>query len=65
MEQLIIYAALFCLEYGIKPSSLYTELRIYQGGEPLIYEPAAEEITMVIETIITRDNFMNKMWEEE
>lgn len=65
MEQLMIYVALFCLEYGIKPSSLYTELRIYQGPEPMIYEPSAEEITQVIETIITRDNFMNNIREEE
>lgn len=66
MEQLIIYAALFCLEYGIKPTSLSgCELRIYQAPEPVIYEPAPEEIVNVIETIITFDNFMTKMWEED
>lgn len=66
IEQTLIYAALFCLEYGIKPSSLSgSELRIYQGEEPIIYEPTADEITMVINTIITRDNFMNKMREED
>jgi hypothetical protein len=66
MEQLMIYVALFCLEYAIKPSSLSgCELRIYQGSEPIIYEPAAEEITQVIEIILTRDNFMNKMREED
>jgi hypothetical protein len=66
IEQTIIYAALFCLEYGIKPSSLSgCELRIYQNPEPIIYEPTAEEITHAMETIIVRDNFMNKMWEEE
>ena len=66
VEQTLIYAALFCLEYGIKPSSLSgSELRIYQGEEPIIYEPTADEITMVINTIITRDNFMHKMREED
>ena len=30
MEQLMIYAALFCLEYGIKPSEIGMELRIHQ-----------------------------------
>ena len=66
MEQLIIYVALFCLEYGIKPNSIHVELRIYQGGEePWIDEPTVEQITTAIETIITRDNFMNKMREED
>lgn len=64
MEQLMIYVALFCLEYAIKPSSIQCELRIYQGEEPTIYEPASEEITQIIETIITFDNFMTKMREE-
>jgi hypothetical protein len=66
IEQLIIYAALFCLEYVIKPTSLSgCELRIYQGPEPIIYEPTAEEILNVMETIVAFNNFMNKMWEEE
>lgn len=65
MEQLMIYVALFCLEYAIKPSSIYVELRIYQGEEPWIYEPPTEAITQIIETIITFDNFMMKMREED
>lgn len=65
IEQLLIYAALFCLEYAIKPTSLSgCELRIYQVPEPIVYEPTAEEITQIIEKIITFDNFMIKMWEE-
>lgn len=66
MEQLIIYVALFCLEYAIKPTSLSgCELRIYQAPEPTICEPTPDDISQVIERIITFDNFMNKMWEEE
>ena len=65
MEQLMIYVALFCLEYAIKPSGIQCELRIYQGEEPTIYEPAPEEITQIIETIITFDNFMTKLREED
>jgi hypothetical protein len=66
IEQVIIYAAYFCLEYGIKPSSLSgCELRIYQAPEPIIYEPTAEELVHTIETVIMCDNFMSKMWEEE
>lgn len=65
MEQLMIYVALFCLEYAIKPNSIQCELRIYQGDEPTIYEPSVEEIAHIIEKIITFDNFMIKMREED
>lgn len=44
MEQLLVYAALFCLEYRKKPQDFKTELRIYQNDEVLIYEPDAAEI---------------------
>ena len=37
MEQLEIYAALFCLEYQKKPSTLDIELRIYQNNEILYF----------------------------
>ena len=33
MEQLMVYAALFCLEYKIKPATIDIELRIYQNDE--------------------------------
>ena len=33
IEQLEIYAALFCLEYKVKPSDIGIELRIYQNNE--------------------------------
>lgn len=33
MEQLEIYAALFCLEYGIDPNTIDIELRLYQSNE--------------------------------
>jgi hypothetical protein len=36
MEQLMIYAALFCLEYHIDPMSISMELRIYQNNDILI-----------------------------
>ena len=51
MEQLIIYAALFCLEYKYNPTKLRVELRIYQNDEVVVYEPSPEEILEVIEII--------------
>ncbi|AWN05955.1 RecB-like exonuclease/helicase [Streptomyces phage CricKo] len=31
MDQLYVYAAFFCLEYGYKPFQIHGELRVYQG----------------------------------
>ena len=33
IEQLEIYAALFCLEYGFEPNDILMELRIYQSND--------------------------------
>lgn len=40
-KQLDIYAALFCLEYGVDPNTIQVEERIYQGNgfEVMIPEP--------------------------
>lgn len=66
MEQLMIYAALFCLEYGIKPSSLTgCELRIYQACEIAAFNPTADDIQDVIETILSHSNFLRKLREED
>lgn len=59
IEQLEIYAALFCLEYKIKPSTIKIELRIYQNDEILVHNPTAEEITSIMEKII----HLNKLLE--
>ena len=42
MEQLLIYAALFCLEYRVKPGLIKTELRIYQSNGILVRNPEAD-----------------------
>lgn len=36
-DQLYVYAALFCLEYGFKPFEIEGELRIYQGDTVFEY----------------------------
>lgn len=61
MEQLLIYAALFCLEYKIKPSDIEAELRIYQGGEILYHRPQPEEIMDICKKIIESDNIIAKI----
>jgi len=61
MEQLEIYAALFCLEYKIKPSDIHMELRIYQNDEILIHEPTAEDIVPIIDKIVHVDKILEKI----
>ena len=52
MEQLLTYAALFCLEYKVRPGDLQgCELRIYQNNEILFHEPTVEEIGIFIDSI--------------
>ena len=54
MEQLEIYAALFCLEYKVKPSEIEMELRLYQNNEILYHTPTqAEDIVPIMDKIIT------------
>lgn len=58
MEQLEIYAALFCLEYGHKPSELDMTLRIYQNKEILEFKPEVDDILPIMDTIIRFDNIL-------
>ena len=65
MEQLEIYAALFCLEYKIKPADIEMELRIYQNNQILYENPTAETIVPIMDKIITFDKVINKIKEQE
>ena len=65
MEQLMIYAALFCLEYKFKPSDIDMELRIYQSDDILIHNPSSEEILPIIDKIISFDKIITKIKSEE
>lgn len=65
MNQLMVYAAIFCLEYRIKPGEITTELRIYQNDEALIHKPEADEILPIMDKIIKADKIIKKLREEE
>jgi hypothetical protein len=65
IEQLMIYAALFCLEYKVKPADIDMELRIYQNNEVLYYNPTAEDIVPIMDKIITFDKVIRKIKEQE
>lgn len=65
MDQLYVYAALFCLEYGPKPENIKIELRIYQSGEVIYDEPDPEVIRAIMNKIVDSDRFLRKHKEEE
>ena len=59
MEQLEIYAALFCLEHKLKVSDIDIELRIYQNEEILSFNPTVDDIVPIMDTIINADKYVN------
>jgi hypothetical protein len=61
MEQLKIYAALFCLEYNYKPSDIEMELRIYQNDMVVVHNPTAAEIQVVMDKIVHLDKLLEKI----
>lgn len=64
IEQLEIYAALFCLEYKIKPSDIHINLKIYQNDEILFHDPEADEIAPIMDKIITFDQIIKNIQKE-
>lgn len=57
MEQLMIYAALFCLEYHKKPGDMkLISLKLYQNCEIREYVPQSGEIETIMNMIIDKCN---------
>ena len=65
MEQLEIYAALFCLEYKVKPGDISMELRVYKNDEVLVHNPTAEDILPIMDKIISLDKLLQRLEYEE
>lgn len=65
IEQLMVYAALFCLEYRIKPGAIDIELRIYQNDEVLVHNPEADEILPIMDKIVHLNKLLEKVDYEE
>lgn len=61
MEQLLVYAALFCLEYKVKPGEIETELRIYQNDEVIFHNPTADEILPIMDMIIQHNKTLERI----
>ncbi|MCQ2075724.1 MAG: DUF2800 domain-containing protein [Bacteroidaceae bacterium] len=60
IEQLEVYAALFCLEYKVKPQDISMELRVYKQDQVLVHKPTAEDILPIMDKIV----HLNKMIED-
>ncbi len=66
MEQLMIYNALYCLEYKVKPTALDgIELRIYQNDQVLCCNPDPMEILDICDKIVQFDAELCKIQLEE
>jgi hypothetical protein len=64
-RQLEVYAALFCLEYGVDPYDICEiELRIYQDGKCRVYFGDPKFIQFIMEKIIAFDKRLNVLREE-
>lgn len=61
MHQCILYAALFCLEYRMKPTEMKTELRIYQNDDFVVHEPEADELFHFMDRIVWADKRIKQM----
>ena len=65
MEQLEVYAALFCLEYKIKPGEIKMELRLYKNDEVIVHNPTAEDILPIMDKIVHLNKILESYNAEE
>lgn len=65
IEQLLVYAAYFCLEYKVKPAEIDMEVRLYQNDEVLVHNPEVDEIAPIMDKIVTFDKILNRIKLEE
>lgn len=63
MEQLEIYAALFCLEYNVDPNDINIELRLYQSNEVGILNPERTDILYIMDKIKRFDSKIKELQE--
>lgn len=60
VEQLFIYAAIFCLEYDFKPYEIEGELRIYQNDAVDCYVLDRVELTYAMSTILAHQRTIDE-----
>lgn len=62
--QLEVYAALFCLEYKVKPGTVNFILRLYQNDEVFEHIPETEQIVWIMDRIVTSDKLIKSIRDE-
>lgn len=65
IEQLEVYAALFCLEYHYKPSDIGIELRLYQFDDVFVETPTPDIIVPIMDRIVTFDKIIDEIKQQE
>ena len=65
IEQLEIYAALFCLEYRMKPGEIKIELRLYKQDEVLVHNPEVDDIAHIMDRIVHLNKILEQINKEE
>jgi len=54
-NQTKVYAAIFCLEYNVKPHQIEIEMRLYQNDEVRVYIADPDEIVHIMDKIVQFD----------
>lgn len=65
LDQLLQYAAIFFLEYNIKPGEVKTELDIYQNGDILTGLPKASDILPQMDEFKKRSKYCDEKYGRE
>lgn len=65
VHQLEVYAAIFCLEYGIDPFDIKMEFRIYQADKIITFDGDPEDIKQIMDTIVEFDKLISHRKLEE
>lgn len=63
IDQLYVYASLYCLEHGIKPLDIETEVRIYQNNDVVVNVPDPPLINECMRLIVHKDKVITKFLE--
>ena len=64
MDQLRIYAAIFCLEYHVEPEDIEVFLRIYKSGSKIDLQPSPIEIREIMDIIPAFDQRIEQIRQE-
>lgn len=71
IEQLLVYAAIFFLEYsdylrelGLTPFDVKTELRIYQHDDVELWVADPEDLIQIMDRIVSADRYIRDLMEE-